>query len=259
MRQHDTPVAHLDSSGAAELKSGRELAPRRLCDLHRKTAHNSAARGGLVMDQRGRRRFEGVLSMPPRALLGASCESNGSKEKTLKSGVVGSRALAGQRLKQADFTFQDPSRGSGTTTHVPSADPRTLQLHLRDFPFSPPPPPLFAPLQARTKSDEGTKAAARAHYPSTYVLHTEVKSFNISQENIACFLGSYFEEQCTRVAVFERACVYMDSGKRGVEGGENGNSWRWSCRVRGSAEGACVVVPEPRGGYRKAKFACVSP
>ena len=59
LRQHDTPVAHLDSSGAAELKSGRELAPRRLCDLHRKTAHNSAARGGLVMDQRGRRRFEG--------------------------------------------------------------------------------------------------------------------------------------------------------------------------------------------------------
>ena len=83
--------------------------------------------------------------------------------------------------------------------------------------------------------------------------------FNISQENIACFLGSYFEEQCTRVAVFERACVYMDSGKRGVEGGENGNSRRWSCRVRGSAEGACVVVPEPRGGSRKVKFACVSP
>ena len=51
-----------------------------------------------------------VPAMRPRALLGASCESNGSKEKTLKSGVVGSRALAGQRLKQADFTFQDPSR-----------------------------------------------------------------------------------------------------------------------------------------------------
>ena len=51
-----------------------------------------------------------VPAMRPRALLGASCESNGSKEKTLKSGAVGSRALAGQRLKQADFTFQDPSR-----------------------------------------------------------------------------------------------------------------------------------------------------
>ena len=75
--------------------------------------------------------------MRPRALLGASCESNGSKEKTLKSGVVGSRALAGQGLTQANFTFRDPSRGSGTTTHVPSADPRTLQLHLREFPFSP--------------------------------------------------------------------------------------------------------------------------
>ena len=59
LRQHDTPVAHLDSSGAAELKLGRELAPRRPCDLHRKTADNSAARGGLVMDQRGRRCFEG--------------------------------------------------------------------------------------------------------------------------------------------------------------------------------------------------------
>ena len=82
-------------------------------------------------------------AMRPRALLGASCESNGSKEKTLKSGAVGSRVLAGQRLKQADFTFQDPSRGSGTTTHVPSADPRTLQLHLREFPFSPPSPPLL--------------------------------------------------------------------------------------------------------------------
>ena len=101
-----------------------------------------------------------VPAMRPRALLGASCESNGSKEKTLKSGVVGSRALAGQRLKQADFTFQDPSRGSGTTTHVPSADPRTLQLHLRDFPFSPPPPPLFAPLQART---EEARRPQRAH------------------------------------------------------------------------------------------------
>ena len=59
LSQNDTLVAHLDSSGAAELKLGRELAPRRPCDLHRKTADNSAARGGLVMDQRGRRRFEG--------------------------------------------------------------------------------------------------------------------------------------------------------------------------------------------------------
>ena len=104
-----------------------------------------------------------VPAMRPRALLGASCESNGSKEKTLKSGVVGSRALAGQRLKQADFTFQDPSRGSGTTTHVPSADPRTLQLHLRDFPFSPPPPPLFAPLQARTKARRRQRAHTILH------------------------------------------------------------------------------------------------
>ena len=43
--------------------------------------------------------------MRPRALLGASCESNGSKEKTLKSGIVGPRALAGQGLTQANFTF----------------------------------------------------------------------------------------------------------------------------------------------------------
>ena len=46
---------------------------------------------------------------------------------------VGSRALAGQRLKQADFTFRDPSRGSGTTTHVPSADPGS------PHPAAPPP------------------------------------------------------------------------------------------------------------------------
>ena len=49
-----------------------------------------------------------VPAMRPRALLGASCESNGSKKKALKSGVVGFRAFSGQRLKQADFTFQDP-------------------------------------------------------------------------------------------------------------------------------------------------------
>ena len=65
-----------------------------------------------------------VPAMRPRALLGASCESNGSKEKTLKSGIVGPRALAGQGLTQANFTFRDPPRGSGTTTHAPSADPR---------------------------------------------------------------------------------------------------------------------------------------
>ena len=47
-------------------------------------------------------------AMRPRALLGASCESNGSKEKTLKSGIVGPRALAGQGLTQANFTFRDP-------------------------------------------------------------------------------------------------------------------------------------------------------
>ena len=204
MRQHNTPVAHLDSPGAAELKLGRELAPRRPCDLHRKTADNSAARGGLVMDQRGRRRFEGVLSMRPRALLGASCESNGSKEKTLKSGVVGSRALAGQGLTQANFTFRDPSRGSGTTMHVPSADPRTLQLHLREFPFSPPSTPLFAPLQARTEARRPQRAHTILH-PTFFTRKSGL--LNISQENIACFLGSYFEEQCTRVAVFVRACV----------------------------------------------------
>ena len=49
-----------------------------------------------------------VPAMRPRALLGASCESNGSKEKTLKSGIVGPRALAGQGLTQANFTFRDP-------------------------------------------------------------------------------------------------------------------------------------------------------
>ena len=197
-----------------------------------------------------------VPAMRPRALLGASCESNGSKEKTLKSGIVGSRALAGQGLTQANFTFRDPSRGSGTTMHVPSADPRTLQLHLHEFPFSPPSTPLFAPLQARTEARRPQRAHTILH-PTFFTRKSSL--LNISQENIACFLGSYFEEQCTRVAVFERACVYMDSGKRGVEGGENGNSRRWSCRVRGSAEGACVVVPEPRGGSRKVKFACVSP
>jgi hypothetical protein len=110
-----------------------------------------------------------VPAMRPRALLGASCEGNDSKEKTLKSGVVGSRALAGQGLKQADFTFQDPSRGSGTTTHVPSADPRTLQLHLRDFPFSPPPPPLFAPLQARTKARRRQRARTLFCEGSIYI------------------------------------------------------------------------------------------
>ena len=104
-----------------------------------------------------------VPAMRPRALLGASCESNGSKEKTLKSGAVGSRVLAGQRLKQAEFTFQDPSRGFGTTTHVPSADPRTLQLHLREFPFSPPSTPLFAPLQARTEARRPQRACTILH------------------------------------------------------------------------------------------------
>jgi hypothetical protein len=108
-------------------------------------------------------------AMRPRALLGASCESNGSKEKTLKSGAVGSRALAGQRLKQADFTFRDPSRSSGTTTHVPSADPRTLQLHLRDFPFSPPPPPFFAPLQARTKARRPERAHTTILHPTFFI------------------------------------------------------------------------------------------
>ena len=108
-----------------------------------------------------------AISMLPamrlRALLGASCESNGSKEKTLKSGIVGSRALAGQGLTQANFTFRDPPRGSGTTTHAPSADPRTLQLHLREFPFSPPSTPLFAPLQARTEARRPQRAHTILH------------------------------------------------------------------------------------------------
>jgi len=104
-----------------------------------------------------------VPAMRPRALLGASCESNGSKEKTLKSGIVGSRALAGQGLTQANFTFRDPSRGSGTTTHVPSADPRTLQLHLREFPFSPPSPPL---LPESMYTHARSKTATRVHCSS---------------------------------------------------------------------------------------------
>ena len=104
-----------------------------------------------------------VPAMRPRALLGTSCESNGSKEKTLKSGAVGSRVLAGQRLKQADFTFRDPSRGSGTTTHVPSADPRTLQLHLREFPFSRPSTPL---LPESMYTHARSKTATRVHCSS---------------------------------------------------------------------------------------------
>ena len=86
-----------------------------------------------------------------------------------KSGAVGSRVLAGQRLKRADFAFQDPSRGFGTTTHVPSADPRTLQLHLRDFPFSPPPPPFFAPLQARTKARRPERAHTTILHPAFFI------------------------------------------------------------------------------------------
>ena len=104
-----------------------------------------------------------VPAMRPRALLGASCESNGSKEKTLKSGIVGSRALAGQGLTQANFTFRDPSRGSGTTMHVPSADPRTLQLHLREFPFSPPSTPL---LPESMYTHARSKTATRVHCSS---------------------------------------------------------------------------------------------
>ena len=148
-----------------------------------------------------------VPAMRPRDLLGASCESNGSKGETLKSGAVGSRVLAGQRLKQADFTFQDPSRGSGTTTHVPSADPRTLQLHLRDFPFSPPPPPFFAPLQART-THEGTKTGARAHYyPPPHVLHTVLKSFKLSQESIAFLLGHWVATSQNSVRALPSSCA----------------------------------------------------
>ena len=137
-----------------------------------------------------------VPAMRPRALLGASCESNGSKEKTLKSGVVGSRALAGQRLKQADFTFRDPSRGSGTTTHVPSADPRTLQLHLRDFPFSPPPPPPFCqnilfhvtPCVTRTKARRRQRARALfcevATQEAGYIFLTNIKRLDFRVKNV---------------------------------------------------------------------------
>ena len=123
-----------------------------------------------------------VPAMRPRALLGASCESNGSKEKTLKSGVVGSRALAGQGLTQANFTFRDPSRGSGTTTHVPSADPRTLQLHLREFPFSPPSPPPFARIHVHARAHEDGNARTlvlRSSYPmpqqAGYIFLTNIK------------------------------------------------------------------------------------
>ena len=85
----------------------------------------------------------------------------------LTSGAVGSRALAGQRPKQADFTFRDPSRSSGTTTHVPSADPRTLQLHLRDFPFSPPPSPPLPESTTRTRARRRQRAytVLRCSYP----------------------------------------------------------------------------------------------
>ena len=119
-----------------------------------------------------------VPAMRPRALLGASCESNGSKEKTLKSGAVGSRALAGQRLKQADFTFQDPSRGFGTTTHVPSADPRTLQLHLRDFPFSPPPPPPLPESITHTRARRRQRAytVLRCSYPRSRLYFLDLYS-----------------------------------------------------------------------------------
>ena len=102
-------------------------------------------------------------AMRPRALLGASCESNGSKEKTLKSGAVGSRALAGQRLKQADFTFQDPSRARELPRTYLRRIPAPCSSTFVIFRFRLLHPPLFAPLQARTK-DEGTKTAARAHH-----------------------------------------------------------------------------------------------
>ena len=128
-----------------------------------------------------------VPAMQPRALLGASCESNGSKEKILKSGAVGSRVLAGQRLKQADFTFQDPSRGSGTTTHVPSADPRTLQLHLRDFPFSPPPPPLCQNLlHARAHEDGNARTlfCDVATQEAGYIFLTNIKRPDFRVKNV---------------------------------------------------------------------------
>ena len=82
--------------------------------------------------------------MRPRALLGASCESNGSKEKTLKSGVVGSRALAGQRLKQADFTFQDPSRARELPRTYLRRIPAPCSSTFVIFRFRLLHPPLFA-------------------------------------------------------------------------------------------------------------------
>ena len=107
-----------------------------------------------------------VPAMRPRALLGASCESNGSKEKTLKSGVVGSRALAGQRLKQADFTFQDPSRARELPRTYLRRIPAPCSSTFVIFRFRLLHPPLL-PEYTITRytmryTHEGTKAAARA-------------------------------------------------------------------------------------------------
>ena len=107
-----------------------------------------------------------VPAMRPRALLGASCESNGSKEKTLKSGAVGSRVLAGQRLKQADFTFQDPSRARELPRTYLRRIPAPCSSTFVIFRFRLLHPPLL-PEYTITRytmryTHEGTKAAARA-------------------------------------------------------------------------------------------------
>ena len=108
-----------------------------------------------------------VPAMRPRALLGASCESNGSKEKTLKSGAVGSRVLAGQRLKQADFTFQDPSRARELPRTYLRRIPAPCSSTFVIFRFRLLHPPLL-PEYTITRctmryTHEGTKAAARAY------------------------------------------------------------------------------------------------
>ena len=86
-----------------------------------------------------------VPAMRPRALLGASCESNGSKEKTLKSGIVGPRALAGQGLTQANFKRILPSETPPAAREPPRTYPRRIpapcsstSMNFRFRPLQPP-------------------------------------------------------------------------------------------------------------------------
>ena len=137
-----------------------------------------------------------VPAMRPRALLGASCESNGSKEKTLKSGVVGSRALAGQRLKQADFTFQDPSRARELPRTYLRRIPAPCSSTFVIFRFRLLHPPFLRHFRhaRRTKA----RRPQRAHTIINPAFFTRKSSLLIIAKNIACFLGSYFAEQRTR-------------------------------------------------------------